>query len=84
MLIFFQRVSVTSLKTSCLSHRCVCYRYDRVIDNFTRSCAGYSIATFVLGIGDRHPDNIMVTQDGKVRTELSFLCFIEKLHADAI
>ena len=47
------------------------FRYDRVIDNFTRSCVGYSVATYVLGIGDRHPDNIMVTKDGKVSEELS-------------
>ena len=50
------------------------FRYDRVIDNFTRSCVGYSVATYVLGIGDRHPDNIMVTKDGKVSEELSSTC----------
>ena len=46
---------------------CVFNSYDRAIDNFTRSCAGYCVATFVLGIGDRHPDNIMVNQIGQVR-----------------
>jgi phosphatidylinositol-4,5-bisphosphate 3-kinase len=34
------------------------------IDNFVRTCAGYCVATYVLGIGDRHADNIMVAQSG--------------------
>jgi len=40
--------------------------YTKAVENFTRSCAGYSVASYILGLGDRHNDNIMVTKAGQL------------------
>lgn len=50
------------LKFSVKNNNIVSYDYNILIN----SLASYCVITFLLGVGDRHSDNIMVTQDGKI------------------
>lgn len=34
------------------------------MDTYVKSCAGYCVITYLLGVGDRHFDNLLLTKDG--------------------
>lgn len=37
-----------------------------VMDTYVKSCAGYCVITYLLGVGDRHFDNLLLTTSGKL------------------
>nr|CAD7591205.1 unnamed protein product [Timema genevievae] len=39
---------------------------SEVMDTYVRSCAGYCVITYLLGVGDRHLDNLLLTTSGKL------------------
>ena len=40
--------------------------YDKKLDSFVNSLAGYSAVNYILGIGDRHNENIMFDKKGRI------------------
>lgn len=36
-----------------------------LMENYVKSCAGYCVITYILGVGDRHLDNLLLSPNGK-------------------
>lgn len=37
-----------------------------VMENYVKSCAGYCVVTYLLGVGDRHLENLLLTKQGNL------------------
>lgn len=47
-------------------HQTTPARFDAAVQRYVKSLAGYCVATFILGVGDRHLENILMASDGRL------------------
>jgi len=40
--------------------------FNAVFENYLDSCAGYCVVTYLLAIGDRHLENLLIDQNGRM------------------
>ncbi|PSN74691.1 phosphatidylinositol 3-kinase [Corynespora cassiicola Philippines] len=75
----FQFIPSMSIAAACQKHRGSLLAYLRAnnpddtaplgvrkeaMDTYIKSCAGYCVITYLLGVGDRHLDNLLLSPDG--------------------
>jgi len=41
-------------------------KYNQHLDDYIYSCSGYCVITYILGIGDRHLENLMLDSKGRL------------------
>lgn len=49
------------LKESCEKNG---YEYEKILETYLDSCAGYAVVTYLLAVGDRHLENLLIDETG--------------------